>query len=29
YSEAQAALEARLAEVTLSDITRAVHQQAS
>ena len=29
YGQAQAALESRLAEVSLSDITRAVHQQAS
>ncbi|UQN09770.1 Rrf2 family transcriptional regulator [Deinococcus sp. QL22] len=29
YGQAQAALESRLAEVMLSDITRAVHQQAS
>lgn len=29
YGQAQAALESRLDEVTLSDITRAVHQQAS
>ncbi|THF71526.1 Rrf2 family transcriptional regulator [Deinococcus sp. Arct2-2] len=29
YGQAQAALESRLAEVTLSDITRAVHQPAS
>ncbi|MFB9993176.1 Rrf2 family transcriptional regulator [Deinococcus oregonensis] len=29
YGQAQAALESRLAELTLADITRAVHRQAS